>query len=605
MTETLAYHDLKRRELTRFLDYIQAYNAIKNDLPGLKKKIPGLKVAILSSFTITGIDKILQVKGLLNDIFVDVYLAPYDQYFSEILNRESGLFSFNPDIVFLFIDVARILGDLYLNPFSVPTNEFKQRMEDITNEMKKYVDILLQRLNKTIVLHNFEVPTHSPLGILDSKNQLGLFEAIEHVNGELRDFVKNKKNAYILDYDRFCSLHGKEHVMDHKMYYLGDIKLDFELFPRLCDEYMNYVRPLMGKIKKCIVLDLDNTLWGGIIGETTQASIKLGPTGEGKPYHDFQKFLLSLFNRGIILAINSKNNHDDAVQMINTHPNMVLKLKHFAALRINWNDKVNNMKEIAEELNIGTDSLVFIDDDKVNCELVASCMPEVHTIRIPEDPSNILKEMMRIDLFNVLQLTDEDLEKGSMYSAQRSRNELKAKFENYTDFLKNLEIKLVIKKGDDAQLPRLAQLTQKTNQFNMTTKRYSESDVESFIKRHDAFVLSVQVIDKFGDSGIVGEIIIIESDDAWNIDTLLLSCRVLGRNVEFKLMEHVMQKARARNIKKIIGHFIPTSKNSVARSFYEQCGFVKIKDDGNTSTYAFDLSRQQPMVVDYITILEH
>ena len=334
--------------------------------------------------------------------------------------------------------------------------------------------------------------------------------------------------------------------------------------------------------KKCIVLDLDNTLWGGILGEDGLEGIRLGPTPEGRPYLEFQKYLLSLFNRGIILAINSKNNHKDALRVFQEHPNMVLKEHNFASMQINWNDKVSNLKNIAKELNIGLDSLVFIDDEKLNREMVKSILPEVEVVDLPEDPSLYLKTLAEIDDFNILKITEEDKKRGKMYAERRKRQELQNKSStDITQFLKDLRMIATINMADSFNIPRIAQLTQKTNQFNMTTRRYSEEDIKKFSGNKNFLVMCISIKDKFGDNGITGAAIVEKSHESWRIDTFLLSCRIIGRKAEEILLGHIIGLAKNENVKKIIGEFIPTQKNTPAKSFYKNSKFFNAGKSNN------------------------
>ncbi|MEK6875912.1 MAG: HAD-IIIC family phosphatase, partial [Nanoarchaeota archaeon] len=330
---------------------------------------------------------------------------------------------------------------------------------------------------------------------------------------------------------------------------------------------MMYIKPMMSLSKKCIVLDLDNTLWGGIIGEDGLEGIKLGPTPEGRPFMEFQQYLLSLFNRGVILAINSKNNYDDAIEVFRKHPHMALKEEHFAAMQINWNDKIENMKAIADELNIGTDSFVFIDDDKANRQMIREAFPEINVVEMPEDQSLYLKTLMGLNDFNTLQITEEDKKRGHMYVQQRRRTEFQKSTANLADFLKSLNIVVTAEKANKFNIPRISQLTQKTNQFNMATKRYMEEEIKKLAEDKNFLIFSVKVEDKFGDNGITGAAIVKKGKDAWNIDTFLLSCRVIGRKVEETLLAYIAREAKKAGANRLTADFIPTKKNSVAKDF--------------------------------------
>jgi len=520
-------------------------------------------------------------------------IGGYNQYNQEILDDDSKLYKFKPDIIFLFIDTKTLLGDLYFDYHTRSQNEVNALLESILCTIKKLLSKLIKKLKCKIVVHNFEVPTRSPLGIIDNKEELGFIEFVKKLNSELNDFCKNKTGVFVFDYDLFCSRHGKENILDWKMYYLGDIKIGFKYLPYLCDEYLSYVKPLCSLSKKCLVLDLDNTLWGGIIGEEGLEGIQLGPDKNGKPFYEFQKYILALFKRGIILAVNSKNNPDDVMKVLREHPYMVLKEEHFASLQVNWDDKITNMKRIAEELNIGLDSMVFFDDDPLNREMIRKSLPMVEVVEMPEDTSLYLKTIMDLNSFNSFQFSVEDKNKGRMYAEQRKRKELSSKTIDITEYLRELKMVATIQKPTGFTIPRIAQLTQKTNQFNMTTKRYSEEDIKQFLN-DEHLVFSVSVKDKFGDNGIVGVSIVDKYN--WMIDTFLLSCRVIGRKIEKVMMSYILEEAIRHKAKSVMGVYIPTVKNIPAKSFYEDMGFKPIEK--NKYIYHIDKGYTYPSFIE-------
>ena len=324
-------------------------------------------------------------------------------------------------------------------------------------------------------------------------------------------------------------------------------------------------------------MDLDNTLWGGIIGEDGFNGIKLSQNDPiGKAFIEFQKYLLSLHERGIILAVNSKNNLEDAIQVIKEHPNMVLREKHFSCLKINWNDKVINLQEIAQELNIGLDSILFMDDDQVNRDYVREALPEVLTIELPNDPSLYALKLTELNDFNVIKITGEDKKRGEMYLQQRRRTEFQKTTINFEEYLKKLNIKIHIKKADEFTIPRISQLILKTNQFNLTTKRYQEEDVIRFSQDEKKIVGCALIEDKFGDYGITGVFIVNKDNpEEWVIDTFLLSCRVIGRGIEEGILDYIINTSKKNNVKRLVGNFIPTKKNKPSESFLPNFGFKK------------------------------
>jgi len=366
-------------------------------------------------------------------------------------------------------------------------------------------------------------------------------------------------------------------------------------------DIIRYILSALGRGKKCIVLDLDNTLWGGIIGEDGMDGIALGQDYPGSCYVDFQRELLKLYNRGIILAINSKNNEADAFDVIDNHPYMVLRRQHFAAHAINWNDKASNLQALADELNIGVDSMIMIDDNPVECELIHQQCPQCLVIQLPVRPYLIPSVLDTYPEIENIRLTEEDKKKGVMYQQQLERKKLESTTSNLGDYLQALDINLEIKAADTFSIPRIAQLTQKTNQFNMTTRRYTEADIIQFGGSKNSHVYSISSTDRFGDNGIVGVVIFHLEDERCTIDTFLLSCRVIGRTIEQSIVAFVAEYAKENGAKTLIGEFFPTAKNKPAAGVYEKMSFVKIDEN----TFVTDLTKQaieySPFVVHKIT----
>ncbi|MEK7567093.1 MAG: HAD-IIIC family phosphatase [Patescibacteria group bacterium] len=540
-----------------------------------------LKIAILSSFTINGLGEIISVKchddintGLL------AYAADYNQIDQEIIDADSGLRKFKPDITAIFIDHKYLLGD---NLQKLLDQNLEQRSEYIngrTQEFFALARIFLDNIEGTLIVSNLPLLSYSPFGIFDEKTQASYKDAVVNFNYNLKkEFIGNNR-VYIVDLAAFFSKYGEYNIVDEKMLYLADMYISPQYLPLLAEEIMSFIKPFCSKNKKCIVLDLDNTIWGGVVGEDGFNNIKLDDDSSGKAYKDFQKYIRELYKTGIILAINSKNNPEDALEVIEKHPHMMLREKDFASIQINWDDKVSNLKRIAKEINIGTDSLVFVDDDPINRGLVRELMPEVLVVDLPEDPSNYVRFFKSLNDFNRLQITNEDFRRGESYYQDRKRNQFEKEFHNIEDFIKSLQLEVKIDLANAFTAPRISQLTKKTNQFNLTARKYSEEDITNFINSsaHEAF--SVNVKDRFGDYGLTGSFIINkESDKRWGIETFLLSCRILGRKVEDHIIEYIINLARKNQIEELVGEYIPTAKNIQTADFYEKRGFQKINEN--------------------------
>ena len=538
-----------------------------------------IKIALLGSFTLDGLNETIKVKCSELKVGCDTFYGGYNRYNEEILNSESKLYSFSPDVCFLILDTRNILGDLFYYPYNLSVDKRREFIQNKINELINLIKSFKEKSNSKLVISNFILPTYSPYGIFETKTDYGLQEMVFDLNHKLNNICRDENSIYVYDINGFISKHGEENVFDFQQYFFGDVKVSLSYIPILANDLLGYIKPTLGLNKKCIVLDLDNTLWGGIVGEDGFNKIKLGPQPPGNAYLEFQKYLLALHERGIILAVNSKNNLEDAIQVIKEHPNMILREKHFACLKINWNDKVTNLKDIAQELNIGLDSIVFIDDDPVNRDFVRETLPEVLTIELPKDPSLYVPTLTELNDFHVIKITEEDKQRGKMYTQQRKRVESEKNSASFEEYLKQLNIKIHIKKADEFTIPRISQLTLKTNQFNLTTKRYQEEDIKTFSQDKKKIVGCAQVEDKFGDNGITSVFIIKkDNEEEWIIDTFLLSCRVIGRGVEEGILDYIINEARKNNVKRIIGNFIPTKKNKPSESFLANFGFEKVND---------------------------
>ncbi|MCQ9207748.1 MAG: HAD-IIIC family phosphatase, partial [Omnitrophica bacterium] len=377
---------------------------------------------------------------------------------------------------------------------------------------------------------------------------------------------------FVFDYDSFAANIGKNNIVNDKMRYLADMKISPDIIPHLCEEYMRYIRALAGLMRKCVVLDLDNTLWGGIVGEDGFHGIKLGPTAPGNAYVEFQKHILALFRRGIILAINSSNNEADAMKVLREHPHMILREHHFASLKINWENKAKNIVDIAKDINIGLDSMVFIDDDKRNREIVKAMLPQVLCPELPEGASGHARMLREIKELDSLQITREDKKRGRLYATERKRKKSKDTFRNLSEYLKALDITVEIGRAGRFSIPRISQLTMRTNQFNFSAKRYDEKEIERITRDTRYSIYHIKVKDKYGDYGIVGALFVKKSHEEWLVDTFLLSCRVLGRNIEDAVISALIREAARKNIERLTIFYKKTEKNEPAFRFLKRYG---------------------------------
>ena len=544
-----------------------------------------LRVAFLSSFTINGLPETLTVVADEQKIAVRTYTGIYGQYSQEILG-DGPLYAFDPHAVVLMLDAQFILGEDLHDPYANPSDARDGQINSALQNLIELKNALMSKSKTLLIVHTIASPISSPLGIHESNEVSGLKEKIEDFNMRLRTQFRNENRVFIFDYVGWSSRFGTERLFDPKLYYLGDIRINPQYFGELAKAYMPYIRALAKKAKKCIVLDLDNTIWGGVIGEDGLDGIKLGPTPEGRPFMDFQRRLLALWRRGVILAVNSKNNSADALEVFKKHPYSILKEEHFAAMEINWEDKIANMSRLAETINIGLDSMLFLDDDALNRTIVQEVLPEVLTPEFPVDPAYLPGFLDELQFFDTLSLTDEDRARGTMYAQERKREEFRTSTSDLESYLKGMQIEVKIEEAAPGAFPRIAQLTQKTNQFNTTTKRFTEAEL---VNMQDHLIFAASVKDRFGDSGLTGVAIIDKKPDTWNLECVLFSCRVIGRGAEDALLSIISSKAKQAGASKLVGRIIPTKKNAPVRDYYAKNGFTKVQD-GEEEIWGYHLT---------------
>lgn len=531
-----------------------------------------MKIYFLSNYSIELFFDSFKKK--LNNISTDfeIIYPGFNQYLTEILDSNSRLYQSKPEIVFLSVDINYFLTshiDIKNNP---PISEqAKNQIDQLFDSIKA---IAKKLPTSTIFIDNFFLDSSLSFGTLEY-NYFGLEFFINQLNNRLLDLTTNFRNIRIINLNGMINKYGQKNLFDYRLYYLAKFRWNKKGMEEFTNLYLSHLKAYLGIRKKCIALDLDNTLWGGIIGQDGLENIRLSLDGAGKAFYDFQLALLNYFNQGIILTICSKNSENVVQEVFDKHPYMVLKPEHFAIKKINWNNKTENLIETAKELNIGLESIVFLDDSKFERELIKQQLPQVEVPELPEDPSLYTSFLRELDYFNFHKLTDDDFKRNETYRLNSERKKLGNSFNDIKDYLRSLQMKVLIKEIDDFTFPRIVQLIQKTNQFNTTTKRYTESEINQMRNSDKWKIYSFSVSDKFGDNGIVG-VFILEFNTKKSevfIDSFIMSCRVIGREIENVILYYIIQLGKKNNINKISAQIIPTSKNEPCRDVYKKFGF--------------------------------
>jgi len=532
-------------------------------------------VALVASFTIDPLVPVLTVEAARAGFAVTPSVAPFDSIHQQLRDPTSECVRSEPDVVFVAQLLETAAPPLWNSFVALSPTEIAEFGEMVVAELVASVRRFRELSPADVVVHDFVLPSAPAFGIAEPMANPSQADVVRDLNRRLADALADIPGAGVLGFDRVCADVGYTRWRDDRMWDAALSPLTAEAARALARAQARYLRALRGRPAKCLVVDLDGTLWGGVVGEVGVGGIELGEAYPGRSYLRFQRALLALRDRGVLLAINSKNNSADVDDVFATHPDMLVRPEHFAATRVNWRPKPENMVAIAEELSIGLDSLVFFDDNPAERLAMRQALPEVTTIEVPADPSQHASVILGCGLFDRLVVTDEDRNRADMYRQQAARKDLERSAGSLEGYLASLEMKAEIGPVDELSFRRVLDLFGKTNQFNVTTPRYNAQELQALVDDESAAVFTVRVTDRFGDNGIVGVLILRVADRAV-IDTLLLSCRVIGRTVETALLAVAVEWAAQRSLHDLDATFIATKKNGPAADVFARHGFQEI-----------------------------
>ena len=546
-----------------------------------------LRIAVLGSATLSLLTPVLKTLCFRDGIQAECHEGLFGAYRQEILDPGSAFYAFNPDITF----IVPTWHDLSLA--SLGNGDPSATVENVVNEHVKLWEMIASRTRSHVVQHSFDVPPAESAGLLASRHAAGRRHVIRTINMRLSDaalpFVS------ILDTEHVMTVVGHANWSDAALWHRARQHPSAKALPALVEEQMAHVRAVAGLTRKVVVCDLDNTLWGGVIGEDGLAGIKIGGSSpEGEAYLELQRYLKELRSRGVLLAVASKNNPDDARLPFLEHPDMLLRLDDFAAFEANWDDKVTNLRRVAAMLSLGTDSLVFIDDNPLERGWVRSQMPEVAVVEFGASPAHYVRDLDAGRYFDVLTVSEEDRQRAAMYRTEQQRDALRAQAASLEEFLAGLDMRASVAPVNEQNLARVTQLVNKTNQFNLTTRRYTEAQVGA-IAAGGGWTGVFDLRDRFGQHGIVGLMFCVPRDtDTWEIDTWLMSCRVLGRTLERFMLDRAVDAARAAGISRLIGVYRPTAKNGLVKDLFETLGFSPAGGGEAERCYELPISAATP-----------
>lgn len=572
-----ALRDLKEKKTYArylFLDEILQENQIGHEL----------KVAVLRNYTTEMLTPVIAGEIASINYMPRIQMGDYDNIQQEVLVEESNLYKFEPDIIILAIWLEHLSPKLCKEFNALTREQIEQEKERIISEVCAMISTIRQKSSAMILLNNFIYPSNSSMGILDLQMNNSQLQVISELNRRLYEVAHAQTNTYIVDFVSVFYKLGYDNAFDSKTWAISKNPFTKLALVHVGIEYGKYIKTLLGKSKKCIVLDCDNTLWGGLVGELGPYDIKIGENYPGICYENLQREVLNLYYRGIMVVLCSKNNEADVLEALQKNKEMIIKENHLATYQINWKDKASNIREIAEFLNIGLDSLVFVDDSEFECNLVKSQIPEIEVIHLNGDPSKYASLIRDCGLFNSLVLTEDDKKRNQNYRTEFIRKEIKKGASSIEEYLASLEMQVTVKTDCFEDINRIAQLTQKTNQFNLTTKRYNEEQIKKFMLNEDYEVIDINLEDKISDLGIIGVAILHFACESVEVDTFLLSCRAIGRNIEDALFKVGMENAHRRRCKFVYGRYNKTKKNEQVATFYKKYGVPQIEQDEEANT---------------------
>jgi len=595
VAEILAWFDEKptiarRTQAARRIDGLQDLGT---------STLRSLRCVVIRNYTIEPLGAYLTIEAARAGLHLAVGYSSYDPSIEEL----DELLGAAPDLVVLALRLEAMSSALTRDLLA---NE-PAAVEALAEAVVDRIDVLVQgvraRCNAMIAVHNFVLPTAVAGGLADTQNPVGRLNVARAMNVHLVAKVRQTGGASVLDVDHLFASLGYQDCYDAR----GDRTSAAPLSPialeALATAQLRNLNAARGPLVKCVVVDCDNTLWGGVIGEDGLAGIALGDSGPGRRHQDLQYELVNLRRRGIALAIASKNEVADVIEVLTSHPESVLRPGDFAAMHVNWEDKADNIAAIAAELNISTGHMAFIDDDRFQCEWVAERLPDVRVVHWPDDlePSGSLEDLA---WFDSLVITDEDRQRTTMYRAEAQRRTTRDEAMTPEEYLRSLELVATVGTAADQHLPRVAQLTQRTNQFNLTTRRYDMAELAALSDDPGAAIVWLDLRDRFGSYGMVGCGIVRRDHDEAVIDTLLVSCRVLGRSAEMVLVDQLARISRAAGATVLVGEYVPSERNGQVADLYDRIGFSVVDTDGARRQWKWDLTAGRPGVPDWIQVIE-
>lgn len=551
---------------------------------------PPLKIALIGGSTLYPLSELLEHVANTTIGHVEIKTGDFNNYRSEILDPASELYQFQPNFVVLLPDEQSCK---YSGELSDPRETVASEIERIASELFQLCSIVKERAGAEVILCNFILPAYFDLGPYRAKSPASDWNFRKAVNLELGS--KAPSFVHICDLEFLAYRLGGLTARDERTWFESKQLCSPPLQVALAKEIAHLIDSVKRSPKKVLVLDLDNTLWGGVVGDEGVEGIEIGDTSpRGEAFKAFQAYILSLTQRGLLLGVCSKNDFENAIEPFRRHPEMVLKEEHFVSFKANWNPKAQNLIEMAEELNLGLDSFIFVDDNPAEVENVRQFAPEVTSIVLDPDPSAFVRQLQESRLFERTTITAEDLQRTTQYRTESERRSAMAASVDMESYLESLDMVGTIRDFDPIDLPRITQLLNKSNQFNLTTRRRTEAELAILASDPEYICFAMRLADKFGDHGLISIVICCQNEGVLEIDTWLMSCRVLKRQVEDQMLNEIFDRARARGCNRVRGVYFPTAKNSMVKDHYSRCSFEKEDETDEFSSYTLSVENFSP-----------
>lgn len=558
---------------------------LASDRPFIEKNI-----AILGGSTTSDIKLVLELFLLNYGIKPTFYESEYNQFYEDAVFGSAALDRFAPDIIFIHTSNRNIVH------YPAVQDSAEEVDEKLNREYERFLSVwtaLKKKFNCPVIQNNFEYPVYRLLGNMDVSDIHGRVNFITRLNMKFADYARENSDFFIHDIHYLSARYGLDQWADAFYWHMYKYALAVPAIPVLAYSVANIIKSLYGKNKKAFALDLDNTLWGGVVGDDGVENLSLGQeTSMGQAYTEFQQYLKAHKDLGVLLNVVSKNEEENAIAGLR-HPDSALSPEDFIVIQANWEPKSRNLVQMAEELNLLPESFVFVDDNPAEREIVRRQVPDA---AVPEltQVEHYIKEIDHSGFFEATSLSGDDLKRNEMYKENLSRAKLQQTFESYEDYLRSLNMKAVIRPFESMYMSRIAQLTNKSNQYNLTTRRCTQEEIERFAEDPAYMTLYGKLEDCFGDNGVVTVVVGKTEGERLDITLWLMSCRVLRRDMEYAMMDTLVKKARSAGIKKIAGYYYPTAKNGMVKDFYALQGFTKIsEDDSGNTVWELDITQPQ------------